>query len=86
MAQAKCFADSEFVVVDTDRDHKTGALRALLGRSNETGLDYAGAAFIALDDCKRADFLYMLDRLATPKGLMSTPALAALEVRNTNAA
>jgi hypothetical protein len=46
--KAKCFTESKFVVVGTDRDRKTGALRALLARANEKGLDYVGAAFILL--------------------------------------
>ena len=41
--KCKCFTESNFVVVGTDRDRKTGALRALLAR-----IDDAGAAFIAL--------------------------------------
>src|SRR5262245_21236709 len=46
--KTKCFTESTFVVVGTDRDRKTGALRALLARSDAFGLIYAGAAFIAL--------------------------------------
>jgi hypothetical protein len=64
------------VVVGTDRDRKTGALRALLARANDHGLDYAGAAFIALDDVARAEFLDVLERLATPKGLFKATRLA----------
>src|SRR5215813_7347345 len=52
--KTKCFTESIFVVVGTDRDRKTGALRALLARANDQGLDYVGAAFIALDDVARA--------------------------------
>lgn len=66
-------------MVGTDRDRKTGALRALLARANEKGLDYVGAAFIALDDVARADFLDALDQLATPKGLFKATRLT--EVR-----
>ena len=48
----KCFTESDFVVIGTDRDNKTGALRALLARDDMT---YAGAAFIAMsgDDRER---------------------------------
>jgi bifunctional non-homologous end joining protein LigD len=74
--KTKCFTESSFVVVGTDRDRKTGALRALLARANETGLDYAGAAFIALDDCARSKFLDVLDRLATSKGLFKASRLS----------
>jgi hypothetical protein len=62
-------------VVGTDRDRKTRAIRALLARANEEGLDYAGAAFIALDDVARGEFLAVLERLATAKGLFKATRL-----------
>ena len=74
--KTKCYTESSLVVVGTDRDRKTGALRALLARANDHGLDYAGAAFIALDDMARAEFLDVLERLATPKGLFKATRLA----------
>jgi hypothetical protein len=46
------------VVIGTDRDGKTGALRALLAHN-------AGAAFIALGGEERAQFLGELERLTT---------------------
>ena len=46
--KTKCFTESTFVVIGTDRDRKTGALRALLAHNDGTGLNYAGAALIAL--------------------------------------
>ena len=46
--KTKCFTESTFVVVGTDRDRKTGAVRALLAHNDGSGLNYAGAAFIAL--------------------------------------
>ena len=46
--KTKCFTESTFVVIGTDRDRKTGALRALLAHNDGAGLNYAGAAFIAL--------------------------------------
>jgi len=49
-------------VIGTDRDRKTGALRALLAHA---GLSYAGAAFIALADDERTRFFAELERLAT---------------------
>jgi hypothetical protein len=67
------------VVVGTDRDRKTRARRALLARANGGSLDYAGAAFIALDDIARAEFLDMLNRLATSKELSKAKRLT--EVR-----
>ena len=51
-------------MIGTDRDRKTGALRALLAYPNSEGLNYAGAAFIALADDARTDFLEV-ERLAT---------------------
>src|SRR5262245_41974777 len=53
--KTKCFAESTFVVVGTDRDRKTGALRALLAHNASAGLNYAGAAFVALSE-ERAEF------------------------------
>ena len=61
----KCFIESTFVVVGTDRDRRTGAVRALLAHNDGTGLNYAGAAFIALAGEERAQFFAELERLAT---------------------
>jgi bifunctional non-homologous end joining protein LigD len=63
--KTKCFTESTFVVVGTDRDRKTGALRALLSHPDSDGLRYAGAAFIALSDDERAEFLAEVERLTT---------------------
>jgi ATP-dependent DNA ligase len=63
--KTKCFTESTFVVVGTDRDRKTGALRALLAHDDGSGLIYAGAAFIALAGEERAQFFAELERLAT---------------------
>jgi bifunctional non-homologous end joining protein LigD len=63
--KTKCFTESTFVVVGTDHDRKTGALRALLSHPDSDGLRYAGAAFIALSDDKRAEFLAEVERLTT---------------------
>jgi len=46
--KTKCFAETELVVIGTDRDRKTGAIRALLAKADGRGLSYAGAAFIGL--------------------------------------
>jgi bifunctional non-homologous end joining protein LigD len=54
--KTKCFTESIFVVIGTDRDRKTGALRALLAHKDSGGLGYAGAAFIALDGNERVQF------------------------------
>jgi bifunctional non-homologous end joining protein LigD len=61
--KTKCFTESTFVVVGTDRDRKTGALMALLAHSD--GLKYAGAAFITLNGDERKEFLAEVERLAT---------------------
>jgi bifunctional non-homologous end joining protein LigD len=63
--KTKCFAKSTFVVVGTDRDRKTGALRALLASPDEGGLRYAGAAFIAISGEERAQFFGEIERLKT---------------------
>ena len=63
--KTKCFTESTFVVIGTDRDRKTGALRALLAHNDGTGLNYAGAALIALGGEERAQFLGELERLST---------------------
>ena len=53
------------MVVGTDRDPKTGALRALLAHPGSDGLNYAGAAFVALRDEARSEFLSAVERLTT---------------------
>ena len=63
--KTKCFTQSNFVVIGTDRDRKTGALRALLAYPDSAGMRYAGAAFIALAAEERARFFSELERLAT---------------------
>jgi bifunctional non-homologous end joining protein LigD len=63
--KTKCFTESTFVVVGTDRDRKTGALRALLAHNDGSGLSYAGAAFIALAGDERTQFFAEVERLAT---------------------
>ena len=64
--KTKCFTESTFVVVGTDRDRKTGALMALLAHSD--GLKYAGAAFITLGGEERKEFLAEVERLTTSWG------------------
>src|SRR5262245_17548202 len=63
--KTKCFTESTFVVVGTDRDRKTGALRALLAHPDDFGLIYAGAAFIALAGEQRRQFFAEIEHLAT---------------------
>jgi bifunctional non-homologous end joining protein LigD len=74
--KTKCFTESTFVVIGTDRDRKTGALRALLAYPNSEGLNYAGAAFIALADDARTDFLLEVERLATSWAAFKTSRLS----------
>ena len=64
--KTKCFTESTFVVVGTDRDRKTGALMALLAHGD--GLKYAGAAFITLGGEERKEFLAEVERLTTSWG------------------
>ena len=46
--KSKCFTESSLVIIGTDRDRKTGAVRALLAKADKHSLTYAGAAFIGL--------------------------------------
>ena len=46
--KSKCFTESSLIIIGTDRDRKTGAVRALLAKADKHGLTYAGAAFIGL--------------------------------------
>ena len=52
-------------MVGTERDRKTGALRALLAHNDGTGLNYAGAAFVALAGEERVEFFTEMERLTT---------------------
>src|SRR5262249_25558853 len=63
--KTKCFTESTFVVVGTDRDRKTGALRALLAHNDGFGLNYAGVAFIAVRGEERDHCFAALERLST---------------------
>jgi len=50
----------------TDRDRKTGALRALLAHKDSAGLRYTGAAFVALAGDERAHF-FLLSLSVSPR-------------------
>jgi bifunctional non-homologous end joining protein LigD len=52
--KTKCFTETTLLVIGTDRDRKSGALRTLLAHPDSAGLIYAGAAFIALAGDARA--------------------------------
>ncbi len=71
----KCFTKSTFVVVGIDRDRKTGAPRALLAHNDGSGLNYAGAAFIALAGEERDQFFAELDRVTTSWGAFKSSRL-----------
>jgi bifunctional non-homologous end joining protein LigD len=77
--KTKCFTESTFVVVGTDRDRKTGALRALLAHPGSAGLNYAGAAFIALGDDARTEFLAEVERLTTSWAAFKTSRLTGVK-------
>ena len=59
--KCKCFTESSFVIIGTDRDRKTGAVMALLARAEDQGLAYAGSAFIALAGSERDELLTRLE-------------------------
>jgi ATP-dependent DNA ligase len=61
--KTKFFTESAFVVIGTDRDRKTGALRALLARTERQKLTCAGAEFIALSGDQRDHLLAQLETL-----------------------
>ena len=73
--KCKCFTEATFIVVGTDRDPKTGALRALLAHNDDVGLNYAGAAFIALAGDERAQFFTVVDRLTTSWAMFKSSRL-----------
>ena len=62
--KCKCFTESSFVIIGTDRDRKTGAILALLARTEKQGLAYAGAAFIALSGNERDELRASLESTA----------------------
>jgi bifunctional non-homologous end joining protein LigD len=51
--KTKCFIESTFVVVGTDRDRKTGALRALLAHAGSAVKSCCGARSYCYGDCHR---------------------------------
>ena len=68
-------------MVGTDRDRKTGALRALLAHPGSAGLNYAGAAFIALSDDARTEFLVEVERLTTSWAAFKSSRLTGVKWR-----
>jgi DNA ligase D-like protein (predicted ligase) len=74
--KTKCFTESTLVLVGTARDRKTGALRALLAHNDGTGMNYAGAALIALAGEERDLFFAEVERLTTSWGAFKSSRLA----------
>src|SRR6476660_3541713 len=73
--ETKSFTESTFVVVGIDRDRKSGAIRVLLAHPDSAGLNYAGAAFIALAGDARAEFFAAMERLTTSWAAFKTSRL-----------
>jgi bifunctional non-homologous end joining protein LigD len=65
--KTKCFTEGSFVIIGTDRERKTGALRALLAQTDDQGLTYAGAAFIGLRGDAWHDLREQLGQIAIPR-------------------
>jgi DNA ligase D-like protein (predicted ligase) len=61
--KCKCFTESSFLIIGTDRDRKTKAVRALLARAEGRGLAFAGAAFIALSGNERDELWAHLESI-----------------------
>ena len=74
--KVKCWTESQFVIVGTEIDSRSGAPVALLAREEESGLRYAGGAFFALRAPQREALSDRLERLTAPK-----PAIPALRRR-----
>ena len=74
--KCRCFTESSFVVIGTDRDRKTGALLALLARADAQGLAYVGSAFIALSGNEREELRSRLESIKVgrcPLGRLRLP-------------
>ena len=61
--KCKCFTESSFVIIGTDRDRKTGALLVLLARAEQHRLAYVGSAFLALAGHERNELWAHLEHL-----------------------
>ena len=77
--KTKCFTEANFIVIGTDRDRKTGALRALLAHSDSGGLIYAGAAFIAMRGDERSAFFDQLEQLKTSWAVFKSSRLSDVQ-------
>jgi bifunctional non-homologous end joining protein LigD len=75
--KTKCFTESAFVIIGTDRDRKTGALRALLAKADRHALTYAGAAFIGLRGDAWHELRERLEQIA-----MARSPLAGLRLKD----
>jgi ATP-dependent DNA ligase len=62
--KTKCFTESVPTLVGIEHDRKTKAPLALLAKTDEHGLDYAGAAFLALPTAAREMLAAKLEEFA----------------------
>jgi hypothetical protein len=67
MAQDQVLHGKLVVNIGTDRDRKTGALRALLAKADGHVLTYAGAAFIGLRGDAWHELRERLQQMAIPR-------------------
>ena len=75
--KVKCWMESQFVIVGTEIDSRSGAPVALLAREEESGTPIlAGGAFFTLRAPQREALSDRLERLTAPK-----PAIPALRRR-----
>lgn len=75
--KCKCFTESSLLIIGTDRDRKTGAMRALFARAEEQGLIYAGTALIGLSAKAREDLQLRLKALTR-----EVPPIAGLRLKD----
>jgi hypothetical protein len=68
LALSKCFTESTFLAIGTDRDRKTEALGALLAYDDL----HCRCAFIALDDMARESVSGTFEQLRAPSGTRRT--------------
>lgn len=68
--KTKTFVEEEFVIIGHERG--VGPTTALLARQTEAGLEYAGGAFLTVDERSRDRFWKTAERLVTPQPPMKT--------------
>ena len=77
--KCKCFTESSFVIIVTDRYRKTMALMALLARREDQGLSYVGSAFIALPGSERDELLTLLESVRVNRSPIPRLRLASAQ-------